>query len=109
MAATVLSSPNHRYATYELCGRGCATPESWPRSSRRSPGTGSRQAKWGSLAQPTPTPGPTEEEDHHHDAMTRLFDHYGRYGITGNPNVLGWLLRHPTSFAEFVRRSLAPG
>ena len=50
----------------------------------------------------------SEEEDHHHDAMFRLFDHYGRYGITGNPNVLSWLLgRPPTSFAQFVRRSLA--
>jgi hypothetical protein len=40
--------------------------------------------------------------------MFRLFDHYGRYGITGNPNVLGWLLgRAPTGFDQYVRRSLA--
>jgi hypothetical protein len=40
--------------------------------------------------------------------MVRLFDHYGRYGITGNPNVLTWLLgRPPTSFDEYVQRSLA--
>ena len=50
---------------------------------------------------------PSEEDDHHHDAMVRLFDHYGRYGITGNSNVLGWLLgRPPTSFAAYVRRNL---
>ncbi|MGA2872797.1 MAG: hypothetical protein ABSF27_04325 [Candidatus Dormibacteria bacterium] len=37
-----------------------------------------------------------------------LLFHYGRYGITGNPNVLSWLLgRRPTGFAEFVRRSVA--
>ena len=40
--------------------------------------------------------------------MFRLFDHYGRYGITDNPNVLTWLLgRPPTGFDEYVRRSLA--
>jgi len=51
---------------------------------------------------------PSEEDDWRSDAMVRLFDHYGRYGITGNPNVLGWLLgRPPTSFEEYVRRSLA--
>ena len=50
---------------------------------------------------------PTEEDDWRRDAMVRLFDHYGRYGITGNPNVLGWLLgRPPTSFEEYARRSL---
>ena len=50
--------------------------------------------------------GATEEEDHRHDAMLRLFDHYGRFGITGNSNVLSRLLGSPpTSFAEYVRRS----
>jgi len=40
--------------------------------------------------------------------MFRLFDHYGRYGISGNSNVLSWLLgRRPTSFDQYVRRSLA--
>jgi hypothetical protein len=40
--------------------------------------------------------------------MFRLFDHYGRYGITGNPNVLSWLLgRSPTTFFDYTRRSLS--
>ncbi|HEY5387399.1 MAG TPA: hypothetical protein VIL79_05790 [Thermoleophilia bacterium] len=53
---------------------------------------------------------PTDVEDYRLDAMVRLFGHYGRYGITGNPNVLGWLLgRRPTSFEQYVRRSLAVG
>jgi uncharacterized protein YbjT (DUF2867 family) len=51
---------------------------------------------------------PSEEDDWRSDAMVRLFDHYGRYGITGNPNVLSWLLgRPPTTFEAYVRRSLA--
>jgi uncharacterized protein YbjT (DUF2867 family) len=64
----------------------------------------------GAPASPPVGPGalPSEEDDWRRDAMVRLFDHYGRYGITGNPNVLGWLLgRPPTSFEEYVRRSLA--
>ena len=51
---------------------------------------------------------PSEEDDHRHDAMFRLFDHYGRYGITGNPNVLRRLLgRRPTRCDQYVRRILA--
>jgi hypothetical protein len=54
-----------------------------------------------------PGAGSSEATDHRHDAMVRLFEHYGRYGITGNPNVLTWLLgRSPTSFGEYVQRSL---
>ena len=57
---------------------------------------------------PVGGPRPSEADDYRLDAMHRLFDHYGRYGITGNPNVLGWLLgRRPTGFDEYVRRSLA--
>lgn len=56
----------------------------------------------------TATARPSEADDYHLDAMLRLFDHYGRYGITGNSNVLSWLLgRRPTSFEQYVRRSLA--
>ena len=50
----------------------------------------------------------TEADDYQHDAMFRLFDHYGRYGITGNPNVLTWLLgRPPGTFRDYARRSLS--
>ncbi len=111
VAAIVLGDPErHRYATYELCGddlrstrelaeiisTGCGHPV----AAERAPMHVGMSAG----------PSPTEAEDHRMDAIVRLFDHYGRYGITGNPNVLGWLLgRAPTSFAEYVRRSLASG
>jgi len=37
--------------------------------------------------------------------LRRMFDYYARYGLPGNPNVLGWLLgRAPTTFGEFAGR-----
>lgn len=41
------------------------------------------------------------------DSLERMFLYYSRHGLTGSPNVLGWLLgRPPTSYEAFVRRSL---
>jgi hypothetical protein len=41
-------------------------------------------------------------------AFHRLFGYYARHGISGNPNVLRWLLgREPTSFDSYVSRVLA--
>lgn len=38
-------------------------------------------------------------------ALMAMFRYYDRYGLVGNPNVLGWLLgRAPTTFADFVSR-----
>ena len=108
VAAMVVGDPNHHYATYELCGRDFRNARELAQIISVESGQ-EVTTRQGPL--PEPANGgtrPSEEEDHRHDAMFRLFDHYGRYGITGNPNVLRWLLgRPPTSFAEYVRRSLA--
>jgi nucleoside-diphosphate-sugar epimerase len=41
------------------------------------------------------------------DTMCTMLKHYGAHGLTGNPNILAWLLgRPPTTFREFVRRDL---
>lgn len=108
VAATVIGNPLHLYATHELCGRDFRN--AWELAQIISAESGreitARQAE--PLGPADAGSDRTEEADHRHDAMVRLFDHYGRYGITGNPNVLGWLLgRPPTSFAEYVRRSPA--
>jgi len=107
VAARVVGDPHHHYATYELCGRDyCNAHELARIISTASDRTVS--AVLAELPAAGPVTGSSEGDDHRHDAMVRLFDHYGRYGITGNPNVLGWLLgRPPTSFDEYVRRSLA--
>jgi uncharacterized protein YbjT (DUF2867 family) len=107
VAAAVVGDPSHHHATYELCGRDY-------RNARELAGIISAESGREITAHRVAPAGPAsgdgvtaEEEDHRHDAMVRLFDHYGRYGITGNPNVLGWLLgRPPTRFEEYVRRSL---
>lgn len=39
------------------------------------------------------------------ETLLAMFRYYDRYGLVGNPNVLGWLLgRAPTTFTEFVGR-----
>ncbi len=37
--------------------------------------------------------------------LRQMFDYYAHYGLSGNPNVLGWLLRRPpTTYVEFAAR-----
>ncbi len=108
VAATVVGNADHHYATYELCGRDFLTATELAQVMSAESG---RPV----TAEMAPIPvgdadglRASEADDYRLDAMHRLFDHYGRYGITGNPNVLGWLLgRRPTGFDGFVRRSLA--
>jgi uncharacterized protein YbjT (DUF2867 family) len=110
VAAKVVSegSPHH-YATYELCGADFRTARELAEVISTESGRAVTAIQKPLSARRTAGPRPlSEEDDYRADAMYRLFDHYGRYGITGNPNVLSWLLgRRPTTFGEYVRRSLA--
>ena len=108
VAAKVVGEARHHYATYELCGEDfCNALELAHVISVES----GRPVIAELVPFPASTvggPRPSEEDDYRLDAMFRLFGHYGRYGITGNPNVLSWLLgRRPTRFDEYVRRCLA--
>lgn len=39
------------------------------------------------------------------EALSRMFDYYAKYGLVGNPGILGHLLkRPPTNFASFIDR-----
>ncbi|HUZ09115.1 MAG TPA: NmrA family NAD(P)-binding protein [Acidimicrobiales bacterium] len=108
VAAKVVGDPRHHYATYELCGQDFCNAHELARIIAAESG---HEVTASQVELPVPAEAgisPSEDDDHRHDALFRLFDHYGRYGITGNPNVLGWLLaRAPTGFGEYVRRSLA--
>ena len=107
VAARVVDSPEHFYATYELCGRDYCDAQELARIISDASGR-AVSAVLAELPAAGPGAGGSEGDDHRHDAMVRLFDHYGRYGITCNPIVLTWLLgRPPTSFDEYVQRSLA--
>lgn len=39
--------------------------------------------------------------------LIKMFEYYDRWGLSGNPNVLAWILKHkPTSFESFIERIL---
>jgi NAD(P)H dehydrogenase (quinone) len=104
--ATVLSETGHAGATYELVGTGALTQHEV--AAVLSQGLGRavgvavipREA-WRQQA------GAAGLGQYQLDALIRMFEYYERYGLEGNPAVLGWLLgRAPTSLADFVRKSL---
>jgi uncharacterized protein YbjT (DUF2867 family) len=105
-AATVLTEPGHRGATYELAGPDAlkqteiaailaaqlgrpvrvqvGSLEAWERGARVS-GLGDYQVK----------------------TLVKMFRYYEQYGFRGNLKVLHWLLgRPPISFAAFVQRTV---
>jgi len=107
-AKVVGEGRHHHYATYELCGEDFHNAHELAQAISAESGRPVAAEHVPFPAGTTAGPRPSEADDYRLDAMFRLFDHYGRYGITGNPNVLSWLLgRRPTSFDEYVRRSLA--
>ncbi len=106
-AARVLIGSGHAGATYELSGPGFPSQtqvaailaqrlgrtvdievvplETWKRRARRS-GLGDERV----------------------ETLAKMFRYYERYGLRGNPRVLGWLLRRPPAdFASFVERVAA--
>ncbi len=108
VAARIVTDPAHHYATYELCGNDFANAHQLAEIISAVSGT-TVTARQVALAPPAAGAANSWAADYRADAMVRLFDHYGRYGITGNPNVLTWLLgRPPTRVADYVRRHLPP-
>jgi hypothetical protein len=101
----VLAEPAHHVAaTYELCGADTLTGREVAEILTTVAGSHVRPEE---VAPADIVSRLTDAPDYTIDAMLRLFLHYDRYGITGNPNVLGWLLgREPTAFADYVRREL---
>ena len=106
VAAGVLADlAHHAAATYELCGADTLTGHQVADILTRE---ANREVRAEKVAPADIFPGLDKAPDYTVDAILRLFGHYDRYGITGNPNVLSWLLgRPPTSFAEYARRALA--
>ena len=107
-AKVVDETQHHRYATYELCGEAFLNAHELADVISAESGRPVTGEQIPFATDTTATERPSEADDYRLDAMLRLFDHYGRYGITGNSNVLSWLLgRRPTSFEQYVRWSLA--
>jgi uncharacterized protein YbjT (DUF2867 family) len=104
-AATVLTSPGHAGAIYELVGPEGLTQVEIARTLEAQLGRSVR-------AQQVPL-GEWEERARNAglgtypvEALIRMFQYYDRHGFWGNPRVLGWLLgRPPVTFAGFVERT----
>jgi len=103
-AAKVLTEPGHVGATYELAGT--------PPLSHVEVAQAIAQQLGRSVRAETQ---PVEEweakaraggmGDYQRETLVKMFRYYDRYGLAGNPNVLGWLLgRKPTTLGEFVER-----
>jgi uncharacterized protein YbjT (DUF2867 family) len=105
VAAAVLSDPvRHNRATYELCGADTLTGHEVATVISHVSG---RQVVGERVDPDTVLTGMRGKPDYSLDGFRRLFAHYDSYGLTGNPNVLGWLLgRPPTSFEGYARRAL---
>ena len=103
-AAIVLTQPGHIGATYELVGTAPMTQTDV--AAILATGLGQPVAvevltysAWENNARASGL------HDYAVATLLNMFIYYERYGLVGNPNVLGWLLgRAPTSLATFVQR-----
>jgi uncharacterized protein YbjT (DUF2867 family) len=106
-ALVVRDIDRHAFATYELCGADYLNGHQLAHVIAEVSGRSIRAEVVTPVLGVREGGRSSDVDDYHHDAMTRLFEHYGRYGITGNPNVLTWLLgRPPATFSDYVRRNL---
>lgn len=102
-AAAVLLEPGHRDAVYELVGEPALTQAEV--AAILSRGLGRAVA----VAEIAPATWRREAEGrglgaYQIGSLLRMFAHYESHGLTGNPNVLRWLLgRPPGSLSDFVR------
>jgi uncharacterized protein YbjT (DUF2867 family) len=107
-AAKVLSENGHLRATYELCG-----PDYL--SYREVAGAIARESGRNVEARQVPLHAALERNpvvaasgDYGLLAFERMFQYYDRYGLSGNPNVLQWLLgRAPGTYAGYIGREIS--
>jgi uncharacterized protein YbjT (DUF2867 family) len=104
VAAIVLTEPGHEGATYELCGREILSPREIAEIFTRSLG---RQVRVEVIARETWAVSARAAGlgDYEIETLLAMFTYYERYGLTGNPNVLEWILGRPaTGFEAFAER-----
>jgi uncharacterized protein YbjT (DUF2867 family) len=103
----VLTEEGHRYATYPLCGPDLLSGEEVAAIIAQESGAEI-------AAEAIPLPAFLDFVGQHAPLgayqrayLTRLMSYYDAFGITGNPNVLRWLLgREPATMRDYVRRTL---
>lgn len=101
VAATVLTSSDHRGAIYELAGPEVHTPKSMAAELGEALGKLAMavevdRAEWEQHA---------DMDQDRKDLLLKMFEHYDEHGLSGNPTVLDSLLgREPTRFRDFANR-----
>jgi uncharacterized protein YbjT (DUF2867 family) len=102
VASIVLTEFNHNNATYELAGTipmsHADVAEIFGRILNRDVRAEKEEiTDWGSRA--------NGMSEYALENLTRMFEYYDKWGLSGNPNVLKWLLsREPTPLKSFVDR-----
>lgn len=109
VAARVLTEPGHEGAIYELCGTPGITQDAVAAVMAEVLGRPVRVEKI-PLSEWERTAREAGLSPYAVDALKRMFLYYERYGLWGNPNVLGWLLgRPPTTLRAFIERVAREG
>ena len=104
VAAKVLRETDHAGATYELCGPENLDPTEIAARLSRHLGRAVRaeavpRDAWAREAMPE------SEGSFRLETLIKMFRYYERYGLTGTPGVLEWLLGRPaTGFAGLLER-----
>lgn len=109
VAALTLTQAGHEKAIYELCGTELLSAhevsqllsqflQKTIRVSTISRDTWAEQASANGLG------------SYQVETLLKMFVYYEKFGFTGNPNVLGWLLDHPpTTYQAFLQRVIKAG
>lgn len=101
-AKIVLTEPNHKKAIYELAGTPPLSHVEVAESisyvlKRKIRAEKEEIGNWQNRAKGL--------SDYTVENLVKMFEYYDQWGLTGNPNVLSWLLkREPTSLETFVDR-----
>jgi uncharacterized protein YbjT (DUF2867 family) len=106
VAVKVLTNQDHQGAIYELVGTDVQTQQDIAQVLEEVLGRGvqaqemplafwERQAKGSGL------------DSYQMNTLVKMFQHYGKFGFRGNPNVLSWLLgRPPTTLRNCLKREI---
>jgi uncharacterized protein YbjT (DUF2867 family) len=105
-AARVLTEPGHSGATYELVGAPALAQTEAAEALSRALGRAVR-AEAESLEAWERRSRAAGLSEYAIETLIKMYRYYERWGLAGNPNVLGWLLqRTPTTLTAFVERTV---
>jgi uncharacterized protein YbjT (DUF2867 family) len=112
VAVKVTTQPGHRWATYELAADEHLSTKDIARIVAQVSGAPDIAAAVMDVEAFLPMFGQSMSagayDDRSAHGLRRLFSYYDHYGISGNANVLSWLLgRRPNTFADYCKRELA--